>query len=117
VFKKKAKTTKKVTLRMECKECKFKMQQPLKRCKHFEVRRRPRRVALAALLRRATPRRNRRRGVARRGGGAVGRRSVAARALASARLSLPPRRLHPPSLAAASPLAQIGANKQGKSKK
>ena len=37
VFKKKAKTTKKVTLRMECKDCKYKMQQPLKRCKHFEI--------------------------------------------------------------------------------
>lgn len=37
VFKKKAKTTKKVTLRMECKECKYKMQLPLKRCKHFEI--------------------------------------------------------------------------------
>ena len=37
VFKKKAKTTKKVVLRMECKDCKFKMQQAIKRCKHFEV--------------------------------------------------------------------------------
>jgi len=37
VFKKKAKTTKKVTLRLECKECKYKMQLPLKRCKHFEI--------------------------------------------------------------------------------
>lgn len=37
VFKKKAKTCKKVTLRMECKECKYKMQLPLKRCKHFEI--------------------------------------------------------------------------------
>jgi ribosomal protein L44E len=37
VFKKKAKTTKKITLRMECKECKYKMQLPLKRCKHFEI--------------------------------------------------------------------------------
>lgn len=37
VFKKKAKTTKKITLRLECKECKYKMQLPLKRCKHFEI--------------------------------------------------------------------------------
>lgn len=37
VFKKKAKTTKKITLRMECKECKYKMQLPIKRCKHFEI--------------------------------------------------------------------------------
>lgn len=62
VFKKKAKTTKKVrvceceptpamrtvpaspprpytqiTLRMECKDCKFKVQLPLKRMKHFEI--------------------------------------------------------------------------------
>jgi len=22
---------------MECKDCKYKMQQPLKRCKHFEI--------------------------------------------------------------------------------
>jgi ribosomal protein L44E len=32
-----AKTTKKITLRLECKECKYKMQLPLKRCKHFEI--------------------------------------------------------------------------------
>jgi ribosomal protein L44E len=32
-----AKTTKKVTLRLECKECKYKMQLPLKRCKKFEI--------------------------------------------------------------------------------
>jgi large subunit ribosomal protein L44e len=32
-----AKTTKKVTLRLECKECKYKMQLPLKRTKHFEI--------------------------------------------------------------------------------
>ena len=37
VFKKKAKTTKKVTIRLECKDCKYKMQLPLKRCKHFEI--------------------------------------------------------------------------------
>ena len=33
-----AKTTKKITLRLECKDCKYKMQLPMKRCKHFEVR-------------------------------------------------------------------------------
>lgn len=32
-----AKTTKKITLRMECKECKTKKQLPLKRTKHFEL--------------------------------------------------------------------------------
>lgn len=32
-----AKTTKKITLRLECKECKYKMQLPLKRCKKFEI--------------------------------------------------------------------------------
>eukprot|EP00160_Parvularia_atlantis_P002188 Unigene1178_Nuclearia_a/m.3790 Unigene1178_Nuclearia_a/g.3790 ORF Unigene1178_Nuclearia_a/g.3790 Unigene1178_Nuclearia_a/m.3790 type:complete len:107 (-) Unigene1178_Nuclearia_a:133-453(-) len=37
VFKKKAKTTKKVVLRLECNECKYKMQLALKRCKHFEL--------------------------------------------------------------------------------
>ncbi|KAE8999445.1 hypothetical protein PR002_g18449 [Phytophthora rubi] len=37
VFHKKAKTTKKVTLRMECKECKTKKQLPMKRTKHFEL--------------------------------------------------------------------------------
>ncbi len=37
VFKKKAKTYKKVTLRLECKDCKFKMQLPLKRCSKFEI--------------------------------------------------------------------------------
>ncbi|KAI8388288.1 large subunit ribosomal protein L44e [Radiomyces spectabilis] len=37
VFHKKAKTTKKVVLRLECTVCKYKMQQPLKRCKHFEL--------------------------------------------------------------------------------
>lgn len=37
VFKKKAKTTKKVVLRLECQECKYKFQLALKRCKHFEL--------------------------------------------------------------------------------
>ncbi|CAK4078375.1 unnamed protein product [Aphanomyces euteiches] len=37
VFHKKAKTTKKITLRMECKECKTKKQLPIKRTKHFEL--------------------------------------------------------------------------------
>jgi len=37
VFRKKAKTTKKITLRMECSVCKSKKQIPLKRCKHFEL--------------------------------------------------------------------------------
>jgi len=37
IFHKKAKTTKKVVLRLECKECKHKFQLPLKRCKHFEL--------------------------------------------------------------------------------
>lgn len=32
-----AKTTKKIVLRMECSECKFRKQLPLKRCKHFEL--------------------------------------------------------------------------------
>jgi large subunit ribosomal protein L44e len=37
VFKKKAKTTKKIVLRMECTVCKAKKQIALKRCKHFEL--------------------------------------------------------------------------------
>jgi hypothetical protein len=37
VFHKKAKTTKKVVLRLECVNCKTKMQLALKRCKHFEL--------------------------------------------------------------------------------
>ncbi|KAK0192202.1 zinc-binding ribosomal protein [Armillaria mellea] len=37
VFHKKAKTTKKVVLRLECTVCKYKMQLTLKRCKHFEL--------------------------------------------------------------------------------
>ncbi|KAJ8963854.1 hypothetical protein NQ314_005341 [Rhamnusium bicolor] len=34
---KKAKTTKKIVLRMECTDCKYRKQIPLKRCKHFEL--------------------------------------------------------------------------------
>ncbi|KAL0240408.1 60S ribosomal protein L44 [Cryptococcus tetragattii IND107] len=37
VFHKKAKTTKKVVLRLECTVCKTKHQLALKRCKHFEL--------------------------------------------------------------------------------
>ena len=37
VFHKKAKTTKKVTLRLECKECKTKSHLVIKRTKHFEL--------------------------------------------------------------------------------
>ncbi|OJJ01476.1 hypothetical protein ASPVEDRAFT_28135 [Aspergillus versicolor CBS 583.65] len=37
VFHKKAKTTKKVVLRLECTACKTKKQLSLKRCKHFEL--------------------------------------------------------------------------------
>merc|ERR1711861_73179 len=37
VFHKKAKTTKKIVLRMECVECKYRSQHTLKRCKHFEL--------------------------------------------------------------------------------
>eukprot|EP00178_Gracilaria_changii_P027587 TRINITY_DN8913_c0_g2_i1.p2 TRINITY_DN8913_c0_g2~~TRINITY_DN8913_c0_g2_i1.p2 ORF type:complete len:115 (+),score=24.10 TRINITY_DN8913_c0_g2_i1:30-347(+) len=37
VFHKKAKTTKKITLRMECTECKAKIQLPIKRAKTFEL--------------------------------------------------------------------------------
>ena len=37
VFHKKAKTTKKVVLRLECTTCKTKAQLALKRCKHFEL--------------------------------------------------------------------------------
>jgi len=33
----KAKTTKKIVLKMECTECKFRKQLPIKRCKHFEL--------------------------------------------------------------------------------
>ncbi|KAG8940345.1 40s ribosomal protein L44e [Tulasnella sp. 424] len=37
VFHKKAKTTKKIVLRLECTACKYKLQLALKRCKHFEL--------------------------------------------------------------------------------
>ena len=37
VFHKKAKTTKKITLRLECKECKTKSHLVIKRTKHFEL--------------------------------------------------------------------------------
>ena len=37
VFHKKAKTTRKVVLRLECKKCKTKKQLTLKRTKHFEL--------------------------------------------------------------------------------
>eukprot|EP00127_Corallochytrium_limacisporum_P000346 Clim_evm41s11 gene=Clim_evmTU41s11 len=37
IFRKKAKTTKKIVLRMECSQCKTKIQKPIKRCKHFEL--------------------------------------------------------------------------------
>mmetsp|Transcript_12589 Transcript_12589/g.39771 ORF Transcript_12589/g.39771 Transcript_12589/m.39771 type:complete len:125 (+) Transcript_12589:3-377(+) len=37
VFKKKAKTTKKIVLRLECTSCGYKHQHTLKRCKHFEL--------------------------------------------------------------------------------
>eukprot|EP00179_Madagascaria_erythrocladioides_P025384 CAMPEP_0198339268 /NCGR_PEP_ID=MMETSP1450-20131203/38882_1 /TAXON_ID=753684 ORGANISM="Madagascaria erythrocladiodes, Strain CCMP3234" /NCGR_SAMPLE_ID=MMETSP1450 /ASSEMBLY_ACC=CAM_ASM_001115 /LENGTH=106 /DNA_ID=CAMNT_0044044187 /DNA_START=90 /DNA_END=410 /DNA_ORIENTATION=+ len=37
VFKKKAKTTKKVVLRLECTKCGFKHHETIKRCKHFEL--------------------------------------------------------------------------------
>merc|ERR1711871_671818 len=37
VFHKKAKTTKKICLRLECTECKYKHQVVIKRCKHFEL--------------------------------------------------------------------------------
>jgi large subunit ribosomal protein L44e len=37
VFRKKAKTTKKIALRLECTQCKYKHQIALKRCKHFEL--------------------------------------------------------------------------------
>eukprot|EP00727_Mastigamoeba_balamuthi_P005788 m51a1_g1829 putative 60S ribosomal protein L44e (106) ;mRNA; r:534523-535102 len=37
VFRKKAKTTKKVVLRLECTTCQYKIQTCLKRCKHFEL--------------------------------------------------------------------------------
>ncbi|CAB4281419.1 unnamed protein product [Prunus armeniaca] len=37
VFLKKAKTTKKIVLRLQCKGCKHVSQHPIKRCKHFEI--------------------------------------------------------------------------------
>uniref|UniRef100_T1K579 60S ribosomal protein L44 n=1 Tax=Tetranychus urticae TaxID=32264 RepID=T1K579_TETUR len=37
IFRKKAKTTKKIVLRMECTDCKYRNQVPIKRCKHFEI--------------------------------------------------------------------------------
>lgn len=37
IFHKKAKTTKKISLRLECKECKVKKQLVIKRTKHFEL--------------------------------------------------------------------------------
>ncbi|XP_037070394.1 60S ribosomal protein L44-like [Pollicipes pollicipes] len=37
IFRKKAKTTKKIVLRLECTACKHKRQVPIKRCKHFEL--------------------------------------------------------------------------------
>merc|ERR1712141_307419 len=37
IFHKKAKTTKKITLKMECTECKARKQLSIKRCKHFEL--------------------------------------------------------------------------------
>merc|ERR1711874_610935 len=37
VFHKKAKTTKKIVLRLECVKCKYKSQKAIKRCKTFEL--------------------------------------------------------------------------------
>uniref|UniRef100_A0AC34QQR1 60S ribosomal protein L44 n=1 Tax=Panagrolaimus sp. JU765 TaxID=591449 RepID=A0AC34QQR1_9BILA len=37
IFRKKAKTTKKIVLRMECVDCKHRVQKAIKRCKHFEL--------------------------------------------------------------------------------
>jgi large subunit ribosomal protein L44e len=37
IFRKKAKTTKKIVLKLECSECKFRKQVSLKRTKHFEI--------------------------------------------------------------------------------
>ena len=37
VFHKKAKTTKKITLKLECTKCKAKRMKPIKRTKHFEL--------------------------------------------------------------------------------
>ncbi|XP_006814214.1 large ribosomal subunit protein eL42-like [Saccoglossus kowalevskii] len=37
IFRKKAKTTKKIVLRLECTNCKTRKQLTIKRCKHFEL--------------------------------------------------------------------------------
>ncbi|KAH0436328.1 hypothetical protein IEQ34_026432 [Dendrobium chrysotoxum] len=37
VFHKKAKTTKKIVLKLQCQSCKHFSQHPIKRCKHFEI--------------------------------------------------------------------------------
>ncbi|CAH1800247.1 unnamed protein product [Owenia fusiformis] len=37
IFRKKAKTTRKIVLKMECTECKYRKQLPIKRTKHFEL--------------------------------------------------------------------------------
>jgi len=37
IFRKKAKTTKKIVLRLECNECHYKKQLAIKRTKHFEL--------------------------------------------------------------------------------
>ncbi|VDN55468.1 unnamed protein product [Dracunculus medinensis] len=37
ILRKKAKTTKKIVLRMECSDCKHRKQLAIKRCKHFEL--------------------------------------------------------------------------------
>lgn len=37
IFHKKAKTTKKIVLKLECSECKYRKQNSLKRTKHFEI--------------------------------------------------------------------------------
>ncbi|XP_010450063.1 PREDICTED: 60S ribosomal protein L36a-like [Camelina sativa] len=37
VFHKKAKTTKKIVLRLQCQSCKHFSQRPIKRCKHFKI--------------------------------------------------------------------------------
>jgi large subunit ribosomal protein L44e len=37
ILRRKAKTTKKIVLRLECADCKHRVQKVLKRCKHFEL--------------------------------------------------------------------------------
>lgn len=37
IFRKKAKITRKIVLRLECTECKYRKQLAIKRCKHFEL--------------------------------------------------------------------------------